>query len=307
MKTRGLLLLSWAGWLSCQAQTSGAALPDAALTARVAKNYQLAGALDEQAMQQHRAQVTAREHFMAARDWARAGKATQAFRHLHQALQVGWSDVGQLRREEALADLQTDRRWPHLMRQAKAAVAQAEARQNRPLRRELEAILEADQAPRQAIGPLQQRYGLKSTHLDSLYERMDHQDAQNLARVQAIIAQYGWPGKQLVGRTGSTAAFLVLQHADLATIQQYLPLIRQETAAGGLEPQALALMEDRVLVYQNKPQLYGSQVHTNAVTGKQELYPIADEAHVDERRAGLGMEPLTFYAKLFGIEYTPVK
>lgn len=284
-----------------------ATLPDAALAARLAKNYRQAGALDDQAMQQHRAQVTAREHYMAARDWARAGEATRAFRHLQQAMQAGWHDVVQLRVDGALADLQTDRRWPRLMRQAKAAVAQAEARQNQPLRRELEALLEADQAVRQAIGPLQQRYGPKSTHLDSLYERMERQDAQNQARVKAIIAQYGWPGSQLVGETGSTAAFLVLQHAELATIQHYLPLIRQETAAGGLEPQQLALMEDRVLVYQNKPQLYGSQVHTNAVTGKQEFYPIADEAHVDERRAGLGMEPLTFYAKLFGIEYTPVK
>jgi len=47
-------------------------------------------------------------------------------------------------------------------------------------------------------------------------------------------------------------------------------------------------------------------LHTNQATGKTEFFPIADEAHVDERRASVGLEPLADYAKGFGLEYKPV-
>src|SRR5205809_6277297 len=37
-------------------------------------------------------------------------------------------------------------------------------------------------------------------------------DAENLARVDVIINQFGWPGKSLVGIKGSGAAWTVIQH-----------------------------------------------------------------------------------------------
>jgi len=61
-----------------------------------------------------------------------------------------------------------------------------------------------------------------------------------------------------------------------------------------------------VLTMQDKPQLYGSQCHYNATTGQPELFPIADEAHVDERRTRMGLVPLADYAKGFGLNYRPV-
>jgi hypothetical protein len=154
---------------------------------------------------------------------------------------------------------------------------------------------------------MQQRYKNGGPQLDSLYQQMKLHDAQNEARVKAIIAQYGWPGKSLVGRDGSSTAFLVLQHSNLATIQEYLPLIRQAAAKGELGKGELALMEDRVLVFQQQPQVYGSQVRSNASTGKMEFFPIADEAHVDERRAAMGLGTLAEYGKMFSIDYVPVK
>ncbi|RZK51420.1 MAG: hypothetical protein EOO59_15065, partial [Hymenobacter sp.] len=112
----------------------------------------------------------------------------------------------------------------------------------------MEAIYESDRGPRRAIGPVQQRYGVKSPQFDSLFHVMQAQDARKQARVEAIIAQYDWPGASLVGRTGCLAAFLVVQHSDLAAMQNYLPAIRQEAAKGGLAKANLAAMEDRVLV-----------------------------------------------------------
>lgn len=250
---------------------------------------------------------SAGEFYNAACSWALAGEADQGFRNLDRAVKAGWDDLKNLKTDADLTSLHTDRRWPRLLRKAEAAAARAEARQNVPLKCELEAIYESDQGSRRAIGPLQQRYGPRSPQLDSLFGKMQAQDRQNETRVQAIIEQYGWPGASLVGRTGSMAALLVIQHSNLTTIQKFLPLIREETAKGGLARQNLALMEDRVLIFQDQPQVYGSQVRTNTATGKAEFFPIQDEARVDERRATMGLEPLALYAKGFGIDYVPVK
>lgn len=216
------------------AQASAPALKSQAFAAHMARNYRQAGQLYEQAFKLPGAHSAAGEFYNAACSWALAGEATQAFRNLDRALKAGWDDLANLKSDTDLTSLRTDKRWPRLLQKAEAARARAEARQNIPLKRELEAIYEADQGTRRAIGPIQQRYGPRSPQFDSLMAKMRTQDAQNEARVKAIVGQYGWPGVRLVGRTGSKAAFLVVQHSDLATIQQFLPLIRQETAQGGL-------------------------------------------------------------------------
>jgi len=174
------------------------------------------------------------------------------------------------------------------------------------LKRELAEIAKADQAVRRQVGAVYHKYGPNSPQLDSLNQQIRRVDARNLRRLTPLIDQYGWPGASLVGRPGSLAAFLVIQHSDLATMQKYLPLMRAAASKGELAKQNLALVEDRVLTFQDKPQLYGSQYRYSATTGKPEFFPIADEAHVDERRASMGLEPLAEYAKGFGLDYKPI-
>ncbi|RZK44428.1 MAG: hypothetical protein EOO59_21895, partial [Hymenobacter sp.] len=299
------LVLSLAASTSSFAQATAPALQNAAFAAYTAKNYRESGQLYDQAFALLGAKKAPGDCYNAGCSWALAGEATKAFHDLGRAVEAGWDNLAHLQTDEDLTSLHADKRWPLLLRRAQATIARAEAQQNIPLKRELEAIYEADQGTRRAIGPLQKRYGAKSPQLDSLFKQMQQQDARNEERVKAIIAQYGWPGTRLVGRTGSMAAFLVIQHSDLASIQKYLPAIREEAATGGLAKANLALMEDRVLVFQDKPQVYGSQVRTNPATGKAEFFPIADEAHVDERRATMGLGPLADYATGFGFDYVP--
>ncbi len=303
MKHLLFLLLGLASSPSLLAQSTAPALKNAAFAAHMSKDYHRAGDLWKQAFKLRGSKPTAGEFYNAACSWALAGEATNAFRDLDRATLAGWDRIADLKADADLASLHADKRWLPMLHKLEAAVTHTEATYNLPLKRELEAIYETDQGSRRAIGPLQRLYGQKSPQLDSLFQQMQVHDAQNEARVKAIIEQYGWPGASLVGRTGSMAAFLVIQHSDLASIQKYLPLIREETKKGGLATQNLALMEDRVLVFQDKPQLYGSQVRTNTSTGKNEFFPIADEARVDERRATMGLGTLADYAKGYGFEY----
>jgi hypothetical protein len=301
-----LLLALALGWATAApAQTTAPTLRGQAMAAYRAKHYQEAGQRYEQAFQSAGAQAPAGDLYNAACNWALAGEPTKAFQDLDRSIKAGWDDLNQLRADADFASLHRDKRWQPMLHKLAATVAQAEAKLNQPLKRELTQLLESDQGLRRQIGPTQEKYGFKSPQMDSLWQQMRRADDRNLPRVTAIIDQYGWPGKSLVGRSGSLAAFLVIQHSNLATMQKYLPLMREAAAKGEMPKQNLALVEDRVLTFQDKPQLYGSQLQTNQATGKTEFLPIADEAHVDERRASMGLEPLAEYAKGFGLDYKP--
>lgn len=117
-----------------------------------------------------------------------------------------------------------------------------------------------------------------------------------------ILDKYGWLGIDEIGEKANTALFMVIQHAGHSKQVKYLPMMRQAVKDGKAKANQLALLEDRVLADQGKPQIYGSQVRVTK-TGKYEFFPIADERNVNKRRATVGLEPLEAYARYFGIDY----
>jgi hypothetical protein len=123
-------------------------------------------------------------------------------------------------------------------------------------------------------------------------------DRDNTARMKEIIAEHGWPGVTLVGDDGANAAWLITQHADLDVPfqQQCLPLLAASVAAGEARPDNLAYLTDRVRVHTGQPQVYGTQL--TIVGGELVPSPIEDEAHVDERRARVGLDSLADYVAL---------
>ncbi len=140
----------------------------------------------------------------------------------------------------------------------------------------------------------------------ALQKKQDELDAKNVARLEEIVMQHGWPGRSLVGEQASGAAFLILQHADLARQKKYFPLLERAAAEGEARLPDAAMLEDRIRMREGKKQIYGTQVHSGPETGgKLELYPIEDEGHVEERRAAVGLPPLAEYLELFGLEYEP--
>ena len=146
------------------------------------------------------------------------------------------------------------------------------------------------------------RHKLLDSPKDSaLLAEMSNVDAENLSRVTAIIDRVGWPGKAMVGRRAAGAAWVIVQHADLATQEKLVDLMQKAADAGELDPSLIALTVDRIRVGQHKPQLYGTQFHE--VGGKLVPEPIDDPAHVDERRAQVGLQPLAEYAELMNHFY----
>ena len=143
----------------------------------------------------------------------------------------------------------------------------------------------------------------------ALLKRMRDIDLANIVRIRAIVRQYGWPGPELVGEDGTQAAFLIVQHADHAFQKEMLPLVRDAYRAGKLSGQSYALLLDRVLVGEGKPQVYGTQAKPfDHWKGKEPvLHPIEDEANVDKRRAEVGLPPLVEYLEFLKQMYFPQK
>jgi hypothetical protein len=112
-------------------------------------------------------------------------------------------------------------------------------------------------------------------------------DYRNTQAMKEIIAEYGWPGEKLVGAMGAQAAWLLVQHADhdREFQKQCHRLLESAVTSGEAQAQHLAYLTDRICAGDGVPQVYGTQLE----------YPIADQEHVDERRAVMGLVPLAEY------------
>lgn len=127
-------------------------------------------------------------------------------------------------------------------------------------------------------------------------EAMLRVDAENLPQIKRIIEVHkGLPMPSQVGADGVSAAWLLVQHADSdpAFQAQVLARIESRVGHGGVTGHDFALLTDRVLVNQGKPQRYGSQLV--AKDGVWVPKPLEDAAHVDARRAAVGQMPLADY------------
>jgi hypothetical protein len=130
-------------------------------------------------------------------------------------------------------------------------------------------------------------------------ERMIAIDKENREWLSEIIHQYGWPGPELVGVEATQVAWLLVQHSDVKFQKQCLPLVKEAYLAGKLSGGDFALLQDRVLVEEGKPQIYGSQAMPVGQwnNGQPVFHPIEDEKNVDKRRAEVGLGPLADYIK----------
>lgn len=123
-------------------------------------------------------------------------------------------------------------------------------------------------------------------------------DSANQAWLKPIITQHGWPRREVLDSLDIQAVFLIVQHADRDPHwqAQLLPSIVAAHDAGDLDGQSVALLTDRVLKAQGRPQVYGTQTTFQGSTPV--FDPIEDSANVDARRAKMGLPPLAVYKRM---------
>ncbi|HEV2905380.1 MAG TPA: DUF6624 domain-containing protein [Pyrinomonadaceae bacterium] len=127
---------------------------------------------------------------------------------------------------------------------------------------------------------------------DGYHPRMEEVHRRNGERLKQIIQEHGWPGQSLVGEDGAFAAWRLLQHCigDPPFLRAMLPVLWDAGRRGDIPLWHAAYLEDRIRMYEGRPQLYGSQFWTDE-TGELQPYEIGLPEDLDRRRGEVGLEP----------------
>lgn len=120
-----------------------------------------------------------------------------------------------------------------------------------------------------------------------LEDRIWRGDQAHQRALDRLIARCGWPNG-LDENRAARAAFFVIQHGELDYQLKYADLLKASHARGEIASKTYAQSVDRVLVMQGKPQLYGTEI----AYGSNKMAPVADPAHLNERRRTMGLAPL---------------
>ena len=163
-----------------------------------------------------------------------------------------------------------------------------------------EKIKNMERGPKQGFNKELQEELAAMYHKDQEIKRRGEKDEgtskKHTERMKDILKKYGWPGKSLVDFHGFNAAWLLVQHSDhdVEFQKEALRLMEEAVKKGEALKVNLAYLTDRVRVNSGKPQLFGTQFHTNE-KGELTPCPIEDTEHLDERRRKLELESFKEY------------
>lgn len=257
------------------------------------KRYRQSVTLYKQAFRLKRNQDPS-DLYNAACSAALVSDTAQALTYLNAAVASGYTNIRHLRTDTDLTSMHETTGWQRLLASLQRKVDVLEAAYDKPLQAELLTIYDEDQGYRMKIEGVAAKHGYESTQMTALWDTINRLDSLNLLKVKSILDREGWVGPERIGGQANLTLFLVIQHADLATQQTYLPMMREAVRAKKAQPAQLALLEDRVALGEGRKQIYGSQIGTSPA-GKSYVLPLTDPDHVDQRRAQVGLEPLAQY------------
>jgi len=115
----------------------------------------------------------------------------------------------------------------------------------------------------------------------------------NAAQLNEIIDEIGYPTADKVGKEGSAASWLVIQHAigQPEFMKRSATLLKNEVEENNADPIDLAYLTDRIAVFEGKPQLYGTQYDWDE-NGQLSPNEYDDINIVNERRKTLGFNTM---------------
>lgn len=157
---------------------------------------------------------------------------------------------------------------------------------NESLREELKAMAAEDRRLRQEL--------LDNGELgDGYAPRMEALHRKNTSRLKEIIAEHGWPDRELVGDEGTLAAWFIAQHSigDPEFQRQALKLIQERVSQGRVPAAQEAYLFDRIAMYEGRPQRYGTQ-SLPCPDGRYHRWQTEDPEGLNDRRSSMGMPPV---------------
>lgn len=130
---------------------------------------------------------------------------------------------------------------------------------------------------------------------DETARQMQYIDSINITKLMKLIEQYGFPTWKLVGQVGAINAWLIAQHSSY--LPWYLKHLRKAVKENNAGRQELAYMEDRFLIEEGRPQIYGTQFMYSVIDSMVYHYATIDMEHLDNRRIAMEMYTMEDYLK----------
>jgi hypothetical protein len=123
------------------------------------------------------------------------------------------------------------------------------------------------------------------------HPRMEALHRDNARQLRELIEKFGWPNECLAGHEGAEAAWLVAQHsiAEPEFMRTCRALLEKEVASGTVPLGQYAYMDDRIRVFEGKPQRFGTQIELTPEGPT--LCEVEDPESLDARREEAGLEP----------------
>ena len=165
----------------------------------------------------------------------------------------------------------------------------------------LEEVYDNDQAAREWTK------GMSSLTADEIVNystEMERVDSLNQVTVFGILDKEGWPSH--LSDKANRAIWIVIDHSNLAYRSKYLGLVKEKAEHGVLDKTDYAILNDRVLMEEGKPQIYGTQIKMAATIVDDEitmqffLWPVENSTALDSLRNTVGLSAIEEYLKTSG-------
>lgn len=137
----------------------------------------------------------------------------------------------------------------------------------------------------------------------SVIQKMESLDARHLNAIRDVAPKGELPRVTEIGSDGMHAVLILVQHAntDHKFQRDVLKLLRSRVASGDVEGQAFALLTDRILTQDNRPQVFGTQMTVK--NGAIHLTDIEYPSNLEKRRQEIGLMPFKDYACVMSMSY----
>lgn len=223
----------------------------------------------------------------AAMALALDGDKQSGLKYLDTAVMKGWADVNGWPVLTQAVGFEKSEHLQKLYDQVKRNAQRLSKNSIQP-RNELQKMASEDQEIRAKLAG--------SGAVDTMLAmQMLTQDSAHTRALKSMLHGRPWFSENELNTQDQISAFLLLDHSPDTALQALaLPILKQQAIKlGKRSEQMVALLEDRVLVHQGKPQIYGTQVRVEG--DSLIVYPIADSVNIDSRRSSIGLPPLQQY------------
>ena len=127
---------------------------------------------------------------------------------------------------------------------------------------------------------------------------MAQADREHEAPLRAIFDRYGVPTYAMVGGEAASSFVTMVQHQSPEFRKKVLPKLKANVDRGQADARSYAMVYDRSVHDAGRKQLYGENFECSSENPTLHVSPIEDEAHVNLRRARLGLMRLELHARM---------